>query len=254
MEKLYELHDEGGLRPHRRGHSTDPPRARLPRRAGAPHASARQPGLPIPDGPGAHRPAHRRRGGAGVLPCRREGRGHRGHRRRRGVLPRVRGDGAGVPRPGVDGHRAPRRGRDRLRPRDVTAARLGRGSRVLRRAAACDGSSRGRARGEPRAPAVRDDDLHRRAARDGRGSSLPRPTPRRRTAPCARRRAGSRPATRTSPTTPSSVSASERSSTAPRSGSGHRPSRACRRSRTTSSTSTRSTRSPSTCSARVRAR
>ncbi len=35
MERLYELHASGALRPHRRGHATHPQRPRLPRRAAA---------------------------------------------------------------------------------------------------------------------------------------------------------------------------------------------------------------------------
>ena len=48
------------LRPHRRRHAADPPRARLPRRAAAAHAAARQPRLPHADGADPHDVAGRR--------------------------------------------------------------------------------------------------------------------------------------------------------------------------------------------------
>ena len=57
---------------------------------------------------------------------------HRTGRRRRVVLPRLRGHGGGVPGPGAAGDAAARRRRDRVRARDVAAARRGRGGRVLR--------------------------------------------------------------------------------------------------------------------------
>ena len=49
MEKLLRAAREGRLRPHRRRHAADTPRARLPRRAAAAHAAARQPDLPDAD-------------------------------------------------------------------------------------------------------------------------------------------------------------------------------------------------------------
>ena len=59
MEKLYELHDEHRLRPHRRRHPADPQRARLPRRAPPAHPLPRPP--PVPHAHGA-RPRHRQGG------------------------------------------------------------------------------------------------------------------------------------------------------------------------------------------------
>ena len=63
MEKLYELHAVGQVRPHRRRHPSHPPRPRLPRRAPPAHPSARQPDLPAADGTDPHHlPRHQRRG------------------------------------------------------------------------------------------------------------------------------------------------------------------------------------------------
>ena len=98
MEKLHELHDEGGLRPHRRRHAADTPRARLPRRAEAADPAARQPRVPAADDADARVPPRRERRGADVPAHGRARRRLRGDRRRRRVLPRVRRDGGGLPR------------------------------------------------------------------------------------------------------------------------------------------------------------
>ena len=144
MEKLYELHERRRLRPHRRRHAADPPRARLPRRAPPAHPLPRQPRLPPADGADPHR----RCGSASVaaqafLRTRLAGRRRRGRsttsspssarsrawRRASATAPRQ-----------VDA--APRRRRDRVRACDVAAARRGRGGAVLRRAARRRATSR----------------------------------------------------------------------------------------------------------------
>ena len=53
-------------------------------------------------------------------------------RRRRRVLPRVRRDGSGLPRPRARGGGAARRARHRVRARDLAAARRDGGGAVLR--------------------------------------------------------------------------------------------------------------------------
>ena len=120
------------LRPHRRRHPADPPRARLPRRAAAPHPPARQPDLPSADDARAGRVPRRLGRGAGVPPRRRTRRRHRGDRRRARVLPCVRGNGGGLPhaRERDDGAAGVRR--HRVRARHVTAPRRRRRGRVLR--------------------------------------------------------------------------------------------------------------------------
>ena len=66
MEKLHELHEEGGFDLIVVDTPPTPARARLPRRAEAAPAPARQPHLPDADGADARRHARRRRRGAGV--------------------------------------------------------------------------------------------------------------------------------------------------------------------------------------------
>ena len=122
MEKLLRAARGGRLRPDRRRHAADPPRARLPRRAAAPHPAARQPDLPVADDADPGVVPGRRRRGAGVPPHRLQGRRHRGRRRRRGVLPGVRGHGGGVPRAGQQRARAARRPPTALRARHLAPA------------------------------------------------------------------------------------------------------------------------------------
>ena len=74
MEKLHELHEEGGYDLIVVDTPPSRARARLPRRAAAPHPAARQPDLPAPDDADPHlRPRGERRGAA-VPAHRREGR------------------------------------------------------------------------------------------------------------------------------------------------------------------------------------
>ena len=87
MEKLYELHDYRRLRPHRRRHAADPPRARLPRRAAAAHALPRQPHLPDADGADPVGVASHCGRDPGVPPHDRARGRTRCRRRRRRVLP-----------------------------------------------------------------------------------------------------------------------------------------------------------------------
>ncbi len=97
MEKLYELHEDGGLRRDRGRHAADPERARLPRGAAPAHPLPRPPPLPRADGPDPRLREGRERGGTGFPAHGLEG-GRRRRRARRGhLLPGLRRDGARLP-------------------------------------------------------------------------------------------------------------------------------------------------------------
>ncbi len=106
MEKLYELHDGGALRPDRGRHPADPQRPRLPRRSPPADPLPRQPRLPPAHDADPGLPAGRERGHPGFPADGLQGGRLRGGRRRRRLLRRLRGHGAGLPRPGRAGLRA----------------------------------------------------------------------------------------------------------------------------------------------------
>ena len=144
MEKLYELHDDGGFdlssstrrRPATRSTSST-------RRAGSPASSTT-----ASSACSWCRPAPTLRVGSvaaqAFLRTVVAGRRRRGRRRRRRVLPRVRGHGGGLPRPGRGGDAAPRRRRDRVRARHVAPARRGGGGASSSRERLADGDFVGR--------------------------------------------------------------------------------------------------------------
>ena len=107
MEKLYELHEERRLRPHRRRHAAHPQRARLPRRARRrltrflDHRLYKL--LTVAEPRRAQGGEH---GGAVVRPLDRQGGRRRRHRRRHRLLPGLRRHGAGLQGPGHPGRGA----------------------------------------------------------------------------------------------------------------------------------------------------
>ncbi len=100
MEKLYELHEEGGF--DLIVVDTPPTRNALDflERPAAPHPLPRQPDLPPAGDADPRLPASRQRGHPGVPAHRVQGGRSGDGRRRRGLLQGLRGDGAGLPRPG----------------------------------------------------------------------------------------------------------------------------------------------------------
>ncbi len=155
MEKLYELHDAGELRPDRRRHA--PTRHALdfldaPRRLTRLLDNRIFRLLMVPT-----RPAFRVASVAAQAFLRTVARvvGREVIDDVDRVLPRVRGDGGRLPRPGRPGDGAARGARDRVRARHLAAARRGRGRRVLRRSPHGASRTRRSAHRQPRAPALR---------------------------------------------------------------------------------------------------
>ncbi len=215
MERLYDLHSSGHLRPDRRRHPADPQRDRLPRRTAAdgrllrwaPAAVAHR---AVPPRRQARGPTRQLRAEA-LLPSGRPHPRHAvppGHRR---VLPQLRDDVRGLRHPGPGRRAAPARSADDVRGRHhAGGCAAARGGVLLRRAHGtrlpprCAGAQQGAARvvrrpgGHGRGrPAGRG---RRRRSRRGSAASASTRSPTRRPSPgcCARwaRRSRTSPSSR----------------------------------------------------------
>ena len=168
MEKLHELHDEGGF--DLIVVDTPPTRHALdfldaPRRLTRLLDNRVFQLLMMPTR--AYLQGRERRGAARSC-ARSRGRRVRGDRRRRRVLPRVRGHGGRVPPACARRRAAPRRAVDRVRARHLAPARRAGRGRLLRRAARRPRPGGRRADRQPRASRVR-----RRVARRSRARAAP---------------------------------------------------------------------------------